>query len=158
MNEDYIKAKLESAGRTMMMLPARGTKPRGHVSGWPEIVRDFADMIEAPKQNTNPAPRATMQQMNELAEVEEWIVSLSVYCRQKQIPYVARVVGAASLRWPLSERPVFTWSKLARKMHTSPTSIKRWHDTGIGIICSQLANKSDEEGLNGSVVSFDQGK
>lgn len=142
MNEEFIKAKLESAGRTMMMLPATGTRPKGYVSGWPEIVREFADMIEAPKDNSPTIMRATMTQMNELEEVEGWLVALAVTCREKRIPYVAKVVGLASLRWPLSERPVFTWAKLGRKMHVSPQTIRRWHDDGVDMIRTELANKA----------------
>lgn len=134
----YIRTKLESAGTTMMMLPPTGTKPRGYTSGWPEIVRDFADLIGAPKENSAVQPRATMRQMNELAEVEEWIVALSNYCKRHRIPWVAKATGLACLRWPLSERPVFRYAKLAKKFDVSSQTIRRWYDQGIEIIASEI--------------------
>lgn len=134
----FVRAKLESAGRTVMMLPATGTRPAGYGSGWPEIVREFADLIDAPKENTAPALRATMAQLAELDEVEEWVVRLAITCRTRRMPYVAKVVCACSLRWPVSERPVVTWSKMSRRMSVSPTTVRNWYDQGVGLICARL--------------------
>jgi len=142
-DKDLIKIRLADAGRTMMMLPPYGTRPRGYASGWPDILRDFADMIGSPKENEPPALRATTRQMNQLLEVDEWIISLSNYCRTKKTPWIARTVCAASLRWPSSDKPVYTWSKLARRMHVSPTTVKRWHDDGIDILCRILNEKTN---------------
>lgn len=151
-DKDYIKAKLESAGKTMMMLPATGTKPKGYASGWPEIVREFADMIEAPKQNTQTPIRATMSQMNELNEVEGWIVKLGAHCREQRIPHVSKTVAALSLRWPVSDKPVFTASKYARIMGKSHTTIKRWHDDGIDIIRRHLLEDGHTFSKEGNIV------
>lgn len=152
MNADYIKAKLESAGRTMMMLPPEGTRPQGYASGWPDILREFADMIEAPKENTVTPIRATLEQMNELNEVEGWIVALSTHCREHRIPWVAKTVATACLHWPVSERRVYSWSKLARKMHVTPPTIKNWYDDGIRIIGSRLV----EDGRTENVLYLDE--
>lgn len=152
---ETIQAKIESAGKTIMMLPPQGTRPRGYASGWPEYIREFADMIEAPKQNKTPSPRATMQQMNELEVVEGWLVNLSQACIEKRIPWVAKTVAVGCLHWPISERRVFSWAKLARRMKCSDTSVKRWYADGVSMIASQLTEDDVTANLNGSVVRFD---
>ena len=154
MDKDFIKAKLESAGRTVMMLPPHGTRPRGYTSGWPEILRDFADMIEAPKENTPTKIRATSNQMDELDEVMKWSVLLSKKCIEQNKPHIARTVALASLRRPTSYRPVFKWSQIAKIMHTSPTTIKRWHEEGIDMLFGILAMKNEANRLSKSVIKF----
>ena len=135
---DYIKAKLESAGRTMMMLPATGTRPAQHRSGWPEILREFSDMIEAPKENTKPKMRATLEQMNDLEEVEDWIFALFRYTNEKGIPWVSKAVVMGMLHWPFSERRVFSWRKIGNKMGVTGQTVSNWYNQGIDIICDKI--------------------
>jgi hypothetical protein len=140
---NYVRAKLESAGATMMMLSPDGTRPRGYTSGWPEILRDFSDMIGAPKENSRSQPRATMAQMNELEDVETWIVALSAYCREKRIPWVAKATALSCLRWPLSGKPVMSFSKIGRRMNVSGQSVKNWYEQGVEIIAQEMGGNHE---------------
>lgn len=134
----YIKTMLESAGRTEMMLSSAGTRPKGYTSGWPEILREFSDMIEAPKQNTPVRLRPTMQQMNEYEEVQGWIVGLGVYCQKKRMTWVAKATALASLHSPVTGRRVLSFAKIARRMdHVSHQTVRNWYEQGQSIILNQ---------------------
>lgn len=148
---DYIQAKLESAGRTLMMLPAIGTKPRGHVSSWVEYAPDAMDYVD----NAPTRMRATMQQMDELEEVEEWMVMLANYCREKRILWIAKTVAIGCLHNPVSEKRLYSWSKLARKMHKSPPTVKKWYFDGIDIIATLLAKEANPELYAQNVIKID---
>ena len=134
---EYVAAIVESAGRTIMMLPAQGTRPTGYKSCLPEHLIEFEDLIGVDVQ-TKVKYRATLDQMNELSQAQEWISLLARYCRIKRMPQVARAVAYGMLHYPDTEKRVYGWSKLARKMHCSHTAAKSWYEQGIEVLTKLL--------------------
>lgn len=131
---DYVRIRLEGAGRTMMMLPNSGVWPMRYVSTWPEALKEWEDMIGC---NLDPAPakiRPTMQQMNELAEVADWLVLLAKYCQARSIRHVAKTVGFGMLRWPDSDRQRYPWTQLAKLVRCNDKTAKKWYEDGIDIL------------------------
>lgn len=152
---DYVKFRLESAGRTIMMLPDR-VRPTGYPSSWPEHLRTLIDTLEVVEEMTpegpiktlrviipdaKPAPlRASMREINEMNEVIfNWQVRLAAHCLARQIPYVARCVALGMLHYPDTGRKVWTWVKLAEHFkQKSRQTPKNWYDDGIEILVKLL--------------------
>src|ERR1700748_2812790 len=60
---DYVRAVVESAGSTMMMMPATGTRPGGYVSCMPDIADD--EWFAYAANDARVRYRATLEQHNE---------------------------------------------------------------------------------------------
>lgn len=153
MTEDYytpeqIKIIVESAGMTEMMLPPNGARPAGYRSAWPEFAQEFSDYIGAPKQNKNRMPRPSTRQMDEYAQVQDWIVKLAIYAKQKQIPHVPRTLVLGMLHWPTSGRRRYSWSKLSRILNCSHPTAKSWYMDGIEII-TRISNSDSCQNKGG---------
>ena len=134
---EYVNAVLASAGRTIMMLPAQGSRPSGYKTCLPEHLVEFEDLIGV-NVETKVRFRATLEQINELDQVMEWLTLLSRYCRIKRMPQVARAVAYGMLHYPDSEKRVYGWSKLGRKLKCSHTTSKTWYEQGIEIMAKLL--------------------
>ncbi len=137
----FIRSKIESAGKTIMMLPSTGVWPMGYRTCLPDYNYDFSDLIEAPKANSPVLIRPTRHQLDEMAEVQEWLVGLSKYCADRQITHVARITALAMLHRPRSGKRVYSFRKLGEQFDQSHTTIQKWYGDGIramqGIVNAQ---------------------
>lgn len=139
---DQVQAIVESAGRTMMMLPRGFGSPQGHRSGWPETLKemmvfmneegDGLEIIMPEIERVRLKP--SLRQMNELEMVLDWLVYLGAHCRDRKIPWVATTVWCGMLHHPITGRKIFSGRRLARKFHVSEASVRRWYSDGIDII------------------------
>lgn len=140
---DYVKAKMESAGRTMMMLQVPGCWPAGYRSCNPEIVRSFADMIGVADDGEMPRVRASLAQIEEFEEVMRWVWALSAYCQKKGCIYVARSVCYALPRRVVDGRRKNSWRAIGRRFDgVHHETVKTWYEGGISIIVRQLNEKN----------------
>lgn len=141
--EPFVRARLEDAGRTLMMLPSSGLWPMGYASTWPEVKREWQDMIGCNLDNTPAKIRPTMQQMNDLEEVLGWLVNLGKYCRRKDSIRIAKAVGYGMLRRPDTDRRVFSWEAIADMLKTNRKYAKNWYKDGI-LITTRILNQNSE--------------
>lgn len=138
-DEKYIKVIVESAGRTLSMLPNTGVWPAGYRSCWPEYIREWGDMIEAPKEYNPQRIRPTLPQMNELDQVEDWIVGLANHCKIRHRTEISRTVAAAMLHHPFIEgRRIYSFRKLGKMFGTSNHTAKGWYMHGLRIIADNV--------------------
>ncbi|MBL4761270.1 MAG: hypothetical protein JKY93_01055 [Gammaproteobacteria bacterium] len=138
-DEKYIKVIVESAGRTLTMLPNTGAWPAGYRSCWPEYIREWGDLIEAPKEFNPQRIRPTVAQMNELETVEDWIVGLANHCRRRHRTEISRCVAAAMLHHPFIEgRRIYSFRKLGNMFGTSNHTVKKWYMEGLHIIANNV--------------------
>lgn len=129
--EEYVQAVLESAGRTMMVQPNDGCWPARIRSCWPDAPDDewFAYDANDPKA---PKIKATMEQVTEMYMVlDRWIPLI-------EIPYYRRTVVYRMLRYPDTDRPVYSWRKLARKLNKSRQTVMTWHKDAIRYLTDRL--------------------
>lgn len=139
---EYVEAKLESAGRTMMMLHVPGCWPAGYRSCNPEVVRDFADMIGVPHDDSPQKMRASTAQVTEYEEVMGWIQSLAEYCKQRKMIYVARAVCHAMPRKVMTGKRVNSWRAIGRRFGgVDHKTAKSWYEEGVSIIVRQINEK-----------------
>lgn len=156
---DEVRAIIESAGKTTMMLPAHGTRPMGYRSGLPEHMIEFSDLIGNPKQNKITI-RATQEQMTEFDMVQKHLPKLATYCMAKQMPYVARAVIYGMLHYPDTGRRVYNWRKLGDKVTRergacSRHTAKNWYENGIEIFTKILnGNLQQNQTVEDEMSSF----
>lgn len=139
MNREEVKRRIEEAGRTALMLPGGQIGPTGYKSCWPDYVRRFEDMVGVLHRNKRTKLMATPRQIDEYDEVEIWLAGLKRHCDRKKIPHVSRAVGYGMLRRP-SGRRVYSWRKVAKKLHCNHKTARVWYESGIDIITKQLTN------------------
>ena len=105
---EWLIAQLEEAGRTLQLLPARGSGPAGYGAGWPEVVHSAEEAYgwAAPLSR----PRApTAEEIARMDRAYAWIGLIPEGRRTWR-----RVVLMRSLVNPINERHVWTWRKIAR--------------------------------------------
>lgn len=141
LDETYVKSRLESAGRTLMMLPSTG-RPAGYKSNWPEHIREYLDTLDWTEEGLaviihDPPPvklRPNMRQMNELNEVLDWLFDLGQYCKSREIPYITKAIWYGMLHHPISERRIYSWGRLSKIFRCDRKTVQRWYEGGIEII------------------------
>lgn len=142
-----IETVLTDAGRTLMMLPypAR-SRPGQACSAWPDILQNFWDVFGHAEQ-ADPEERreieaqminrvrvmATSKQITQLDVVLGWLW----WTKGRE----RRVIVARMLTHPMSDRPVYSWEKIGKKMGASPRTIRRWHEAGVNAIILGLAGR-----------------
>lgn len=139
---DQIQAIVESAGRTLMMLPRGFGCPQGHRSCWPETLKEMlvfmneeGDGLEIiMPENDRIKLRPSLRQMNEYEKVMDWMIDLALHCRKKEIPWVINTVWLAMLRYPVCERRVLSWRRIGRKFGKDVKTVQKYYQDGIRII------------------------
>lgn len=145
--QEALELRLAEAGRTLMMLPGGGL-PADPGSCWPDVVQSYWDMlgagtdeastmedrIHALEQARNAVQlHASRQQIDRLDEALGWLLMIPQ-------PHWRKAVMARMLTHPVSERPMYKWSRIARDLGTNPRTVQRWHEKGLKIILVTLAN------------------
>jgi hypothetical protein len=130
---DYVRAVVESAGRTMMMMPATGTRPGGYVSCMPDIADD--EWFAYAANDARVRYRATLEQHNEWGMVQyQWLPLI----RLPQFSNYRKAINFRMLRYPDTERPVYNWVRLGRKLNENRKTVKIWYIDGIRHLIDQL--------------------
>jgi hypothetical protein len=128
----YVIARLEEAGQTLLALPNTGYTTHLRTGGL-EIVRTAAESYGWTDQRIRPAipPAARITRMD-----EAWLW-IPLIPRDRVV--LRRIVGARSLVSPVTERHMFTWRRLGTLLGADHKAIQRWHAQGIAMILEALA-------------------
>ena len=126
-----VVARLDEAGATLMALPHAGfsTAARGY---WPDMLRDsFIDMPSAERARPVTPDAARISRMEETFGWLAFIPASDAALR--------RVVGYRALINPLTDRHVFPWRRVGKRVGADYRAVQRWHAKAIGIIVAALA-------------------
>lgn len=140
-----IETRLTDAGRTLMMLPYPvRSRPGEACSAWPDILQNFWDVFGHAEQADTEERREIEAQMINRVRVmatTKQITQLDVVLGWLWWPKgrERRVVVARMLTHPMSDRRVYSWGKIAKKMGASERTVRRWHDAGVEAIILGLA-------------------
>ena len=128
---EWVIARLEEAGTTLLALPNTGPSTRLVQSGL-EWVRDAAESYGAVRARLRPAiPSAA--QITRMDQAYRWV------SRIPEDKYVLRrVVGARSLVHPMTGRHLYSWRRLATAVGADHKAVQRWHSQGIDLITKVL--------------------
>ena len=143
---DEVERRLQAAITTLrrMPMPANGM-PGGAGACWPDYTHDLsdranwivgADTPEYLRRNEDERNRTrlsvTVDQIRDLDECLKWL-RLIRDGRQR------KVVFARSHVWPESERHVYSYTQIARKMNTNRETVRQWYRAGIKAIAVGLS-------------------
>ncbi len=141
-----IERRLTDAGKTLMMLPMpKDGMPAGNRAAWPDVLQLFWDLAgpadegsvqerqEALAQARNYIRlRASAAAIDRLDEVLGWLLMIDTPCHRK-------AVMARMMTHPISERPLYSWKRIAYSLGVSMGTVQRWRAVGIQTIVERLA-------------------
>jgi len=133
-SREYVGIRLKDAGRTLMRTPATGTKPQGHKSNWPEIVREAQEAYGY----TEEKPiwgRPTMAQITRMEEVMDWLLLI-------ENPKTRSIVIARMLTHPLDDTPILSWRRLGRKINKNYQTVRNWYFEGVSEMTKKINHNS----------------
>lgn len=126
---------LEEAAFTLAALPATGLRPAGARSGWPDIVRDMAD-IGWLESDLLP-PRPSSDEITRLDQVLAWVQVFSASERNYRT-----VINMRLIVHPISGLHRWNWRKIAKVMGTDHKRVQDWHKAAIQVISKKIRPRS----------------
>lgn len=127
----YVIACLEEAGRTEIAMRHHGFTPGLRLGGL-DYVRDFNESYGWEKEPLKP-PVPSAIAISRMDRTLAWISHIP----KERVVY-RRVVRLRSLIHPISERYVFPWRLLSRKLGIDRDALKRYHGLGIDLIVAGM--------------------
>ena len=143
---DDVKRRLEDAGRTLLMLPMPADgMPAGDRAAWPDVQQGFWDMV-GHAENASIEERqialarvrhriqlhASRAAITRLDEVLGWLLMI-------ERPHHRKAVAARMLVHPVSGRPVYSWTDIAKTLGANRRTVRHWQAKGIQVILEKLA-------------------
>ena len=143
-----VERRLTDAGKTLMMLPMpKDGLPAGNKAAWPDVLQLFWDLAgpaeEGSVQERQDALaearnyirlRASAAAIDRLDEVLGWLLLIDTPCHRK-------AVMARMMTHPVSELPVYTWSRIAVALGTNKPTARYWRKEGILTILARLEDR-----------------
>ncbi|MDT7950428.1 MAG: DUF6362 family protein [Acetobacteraceae bacterium] len=128
---EWVIARLEEAGLTLLALPNTGPSTRLVQSGM-EWAQNIAQAFEASRAKIRPAVPSAAH-ITRMDQAYRWI------SRLPDDKYVLRrVVGARSLVSPMTGRHLYSWRRLGTAIGADHKAVQRWHAQGIDLIVACL--------------------
>jgi hypothetical protein len=141
-SESFVKKTIESAGRTLAMLPRGFGSAPGVKSTWPETMRemlvfmndegDGLEIIMPELEEVKPKP--SLREITELETVFDWMVDLASYCRRRELLHLVPAVWLGMLHHPVTGKRIYSWKRLGKRLGRSRQTAERWYEDGIRII------------------------
>ena len=133
-SKEYVKDSLEFAGQSLLSLKIRAPGPSGMRSFWPDIVGN--ELEDLPAGVKNRATMPTSRQIDAMDEILAWISLIP----QERVE-IRRTVGFRALLSPVSDKYLYPWARIAKKLSCDPRTVKSWHEIGLGLITRELNTK-----------------
>lgn len=132
-DDEYVRYRLEEAGRTLLALPNKGPSTQLRTTRH-DVVQSAVEVygwtrVDARLRPTMP----TSSQVTRMDEALDWIRFIPV---DRYV--LRRIVGARALISPITERHLFPWRRLGTLLGADHKAIQRWHKQGINLIVARL--------------------
>ncbi len=132
---EWIIARLEEAGTTLLALPNSGPSTRLVQSGM-EWVRDAAESYGFARASLRPAVPSAAH----ITRMDESYLWLARIPHDKYV--LRKIVGARSLVHPMTGRHLFSWRRIATAIGADHKAVQRWHAQGIDLIVTALNQRA----------------
>lgn len=129
---EYVTARLEEAGATLLSLPGSGPGNALKTSKWPTV----HSTVEAYGWS-NTRLRPAMPEAATITRMDEALAWIEAIPQENYV--LRRIVGARALVSPLTGRHLFSWRRIGKILGADPRAVRRWYDKGIDLICRALA-------------------
>ncbi len=147
-----VERRLMDAGMTLMKLPMpKDGMPADNKAAWPDVLQLFWDVAgpadegsveerqEALAQARNYIRlRASAAAIDRLDEVLGWLLLIDV-------PGHRKAVMARMMTHPVSELPVYKWTRIAASLGRDIRTVRRWRQKGIQTIIERLAEGGQKQ-------------
>lgn len=124
---DELRVWLEWAGARLVAMPGNRVAPKQTRVLWPDYAQDIWEVTEF---RNNQRIRISGPTSAEIPIMEE-ILLLPNICEWVKI---RRVIHARSLIHPFTERHLYSWDRIAKKLETHPVTARRWYKKGLNEI------------------------
>lgn len=125
---------LNWAGKRLVAMPVARVKPAQPHVVWPAMVQELNNFEKL--HHDSGSIRIDGPSKDEIPIVDA-ILTLPNRCNDVKI---RRVLHARLLIHPVTDRHLFSWSKIAKLLAADRRLVKRWHETGL----KETADKADE--------------
>lgn len=127
---DDLRQALEWAGMTLLSMGIRSPLPKGPQSAWPAFASDANIAYGYSGERLRPALPSGRD-----IELMEKVLTLPAGTDNLQ---VRRLLHARALVAPISNRHLYSWSKLAFMLHTDRRKVVRMHHNGLADVVAKL--------------------
>ncbi|CAH2602602.1 conserved protein of unknown function [Rhodovastum atsumiense] len=131
LDAEYVVHRLEHAGRTLLALPDTGPRLGYRLRAF-EIIRPMVEAWGADRRMRPPLPHP-----HDVTLMDEAFCWLACIPQDRYV--LRRIVGARALVSPLTDRHLYSWSRLGTVLGADSRAIRRWHATGVDMIVGGLA-------------------
>ena len=137
---EWVLARLEEAGATLLSLPHTGHSTRLRIGALRPLLNAEDVMHAAPDRPRVPVPSAAgVDRMDQALAWVPLIPEGQVGSRCGPTGVVLRrIVHARALVSPLTGKHLFAWRRLAFALSADHKTVQRWHTQGIDIIVAAL--------------------
>jgi hypothetical protein len=130
---EEMESWLNWSGQIFLSMQIRDPGPQGFRVAWPVFAQKFYDAYGATNERVRP-PRPSAEAISLMDQIMQWPNLLP--------DETARIViYKRSLVTPLSERHLFTWTKLAVMLRTDRRKVARIYDKGIAELCRSVERR-----------------
>lgn len=128
---EYVQARLEEAGATLLSLPEQGHSTRLR-SGALQAVHSAAEAYGWSSARLRPAIPSP-QRISRMDEAFAWLALLP-----PDRTVIRRLVSARALVSPLTGRHLYAWRRLATLVGADHKAVQCWHAEGLRLIAAAL--------------------
>lgn len=143
---EELELRLADAGRTLMALAVRGTRPAGYRTYWPEVVDSAAEAYGYTEEDC-PVPAPSNRAISRMDEAFRWVALIPLdpprpgsgdtHSRHGGA-MLRRVILGRCLTNPRSGRAVMSWRKLGKRLGSNHEAVRQWHALGLARILARL--------------------
>lgn len=132
-DSDYVRYRLEEAGRTLLALPNKGPSTQLRTTRH-DVVQSAVEVYGWTRVDARLRPAMpTSSQITRMDEALDWIPLIPI---DRYV--LRRIVGARALISPITERHLFPWRRLGVLLGADHKAVQRWHTQGIDLIVTEL--------------------
>lgn len=126
---EEVKEWLEWGGSKLLALQVSSPKPKGPHTSWPDYADEWTAKGWTQERLRPPTPQAKeIVLMDEILALPGLITDITV----------RRIVNSRALVTPVSQRYLFSWTKIAFILHTDRKRVVRLHFSGLCEIARRL--------------------
>lgn len=130
-DSEFIVARLEEAGATLLSLPESGFSPRMR-TGALQIVHSAAEAYGWSAARLRP-PVPSPERITRMDQTFAWLVLIP-----SDRIVLRRLVSARALVSPLTGKHLYAWRRLGGLVGADHKAVQRWHAEGIRLIVQAL--------------------
>jgi Domain of unknown function (DUF6362) len=131
-DSEWVQAKLEAAGSTLLAMRCRSPFPAEYGSCMPDFVREAKVSYGWDVAEYRP-PVPSSHEIDTMDATWRW---LGLVPSHRHV--LRRIVAARSLTSPVTGRHLLHWRALGDMLHADYRAVRRWHRDGIAIITERL--------------------